>query len=211
MNSILAVAAALIAVSDAGHVPLPEPSMDNPATLMEALSQRATTRSFSAEPLTPELLSGVLWAAFGVNRPDSEKRTAPSAMNMQEIDIYAATAQGLFLYDPFTHSLSKLSNDDLREISGMQPFVGTAPLELIFVADYSRMGTGSRGMSEEAKLFYSACDAGFISQNVYLFCAVNGLGTVVRGAVDRETLARAMGLPSHMNIVLAQTVGFPEE
>jgi SagB-type dehydrogenase family enzyme len=184
---------------------LPEPNMKGGMPLMEALSMRQTQREFSSRELPAQVLSDLLWAAFGVNRPESGKRTAPSAMNLQEIDIYVALAEGLYLFRPKEHDLQMISGEDIRAATGGQDFVGGAPLNLVFVADYSRMTRGS----EADKEFYSAADTGFISQNVYLYCASEGLATVVRGWVDREALAKAMGLREDQKIILAQTVGYP--
>jgi SagB-type dehydrogenase family enzyme len=174
---------------------------------MEALSKRQTSREFSGKELPLQTLSDMLWAAFGVNRPESGKRTAPSAMNLQEIDIYVALEDGLYLFNATEHTLEPVLAEDLRANTGHQPFVGGAPVNLVFVADYSRMTRGS----EADKDFYSATDTGFISQNVYLYCASAGLATVVRGWVDREKLAEAMGLRDDQKIILAQTVGYPAE
>ena len=184
---------------------LPEPNMKGGMPLMEALSLRQTGREFSDRQLPAQVLSDLLWAAFGVNRPESGKRTAPSAMNLQEIDIYVALAEGLYLFRPEEHDLEKVSGDDIRAMTGGQDFVAGAPVNLVFVADYTRMTRGS----EADKDFYSAADTGFISQNVYLYCASEGLATVVRGWVDREALAKAMGLGEDQKIILAQTVGYP--
>jgi len=185
---------------------LPKPNMKGGMPLMEALKARRTQREYDDRQLTPQVLSDLLWAAFGVNRLESGKRTAPSAMNLQEIDVYVALAEGLYLFRADEHMLEKISGDDIRAATGGQPFVAGAPLNLIFVADYSRMTSGS----EADKDFYSATDTGFISQNVYLFCASEGLATVVRGWVDREALAKAMGLREDQKIILAQTVGYPQ-
>ena len=185
---------------------LPEPNMKGGMPLMEALSLRQTGREFSDRQLPAQVLSDLLWAAFGVNRPESGKRTAPSAMNLQEIDIYVALAEGLYLFRPEEHDLEKVSGDDIRAMTGGQDFVAGAPVNLVFVADYTRMTRGS----EADKDFYSAADTGFISQNVYLYCASAGLATVVRGWVDREVLAKAMGLGEDRKIILAQTVGYPK-
>jgi SagB-type dehydrogenase family enzyme len=153
------------------------------------------------------MLSDLLWATFGINRPESGKRTAPSAVNWQEIDIYVAIETGLYLYDAGENCLQPILAEDIRGATGLQAFVADAPVNLIFVADYSRMGTATQGDKD----FYSATDTGFISQNVYLFCASEGLATVVRGLIDRETLAATMGLRSDQKITLAQTVGYPAE
>ena len=186
---------------------LPPPQIDGGKPLMQALKERKSSRSFSAEKLPAQLLGDLLWAAFGTNRPDSGQRTAPSAMNRQEIDIYVATADGLFRYEAKGHILQPVLAEDLRAATGMQPFVNDAPVELIYVADYSRMGGGK----DEDKNLYAAADTGFIGQNVYLFCASAGLATVVRGSVDRVTLAKTMKLRPEQKIILAQTLGYPQK
>jgi len=174
---------------------------------MQALKERKSSRSFSTEKIPMQVLGNLLWAAFGTNRPDSGQRTAPSAMNRQEIDIYVASADGLFRYEAKGHSLQLVLTNDVRATTGIQPFVKDAPVELVYVADYSRMGRGS----DEDKNLYSAADTGFIGQNVYLFCASEGLATVVRGSVDRAALAKTMDLRPEQKIILAQTVGFPNK
>ncbi|UCD04914.1 MAG: SagB/ThcOx family dehydrogenase [candidate division WOR-3 bacterium] len=186
---------------------LPEPRTTAGRPLMEVLRDRKSTREFIQKEIPLQVLSDMLWAAWGVNRPESGKRTAPSAVNWQEIDVYVASARGLHRYDAFEHRLIEILSDDVRELTGMQDFVKEAPVNLIFVADYSRMGN----RPQRDKDFYSAADAGFISQNVYLFCASEGLGTVVRGAVDRDKLAKKMRLSSEQKIILAQSVGYPAD
>ncbi len=183
-------------------ISLPPPDKQDGKPLMQALAERRSTRSFGARPLSRQTLSNLLWAAFGVNRPDGG-RTAPSAHDMQEIDVYAALPEGLFLYDAQAHALRKVSGRDVRPLAGKQAFTAQAPLGLIYVADLSRM------RDEEPRDFYAAADTGFISQNVYLFCASEGLGTVVYAWIEREALAEAMGLSPHQRIVLAQSVGWP--
>jgi len=187
-------------------IDLPQPRVDGGRPLMEALGERRSSREFSPRELPPQTLGDLLWAATGINRPDSGKRTAPTARNMQQIDVYVATSAGLYLYDHKEHALVPVLDADIRAATGRQEFAATAPVNLVFVADFARMG----GASEEHKIFYSATDTGFISQNVYLFCASEGLATVVRGAVDREALAEAMGLRPDQRVILAQTVGFPK-
>jgi SagB-type dehydrogenase family enzyme len=149
----------------------------------------------------------LLWAACGINRPESGKRTAPSAVNWQEIDVYMADQEGLFLYDGKDHTLKPILKKDIRALTGKQAFVAEAPINLIYVADFSKMGGGSA----EEKNFYSAVDTGFISQNVYLYCASEGLSTVVRGSVDRDALSQIMKLSSKQKVILVQTVGYPKE
>lgn len=200
----LAVFPLLISAQELKPIELPKPQTEGGKPLMQALRERRSAREFSSQELPPQTLSNLLWAAFGVNRPDG-RRTAPSARNMQEIDLYVALPQGLFLYDAKAHRLTPIVAEDLRPLTGTQPFVAQAPLNLVYVADYARMGQGS----EESRIFYSAADTGFIAQNVYLFCASEGLATVVRALIDREKLAARMKLRPDQRIVLAQTVGYP--
>ena len=183
---------------------LPKPQVDGGRPLMMVLKDRISSRSFSPEKLSMQALSNLLWAAFGINRQDTGKRTAPSAVNRQEIDIYVATADGLYLYEAGSHALKLIRADDIRALTGRQDFVKEAPANLIYVADFSRMGTAPK----EDKELYSAADTGFISQNVYLYCASERLATVVRGSIDRQALAKAMNLRPDQRIILAQSVGY---
>lgn len=185
-------------------IKLPAPQTEGGKPLMQALKARQSIRDFSTKELPLQVLSDLLWAAGGINRPDSGGRTAPTAKNMQEIDIYVAKADGLYFYDAKGNSLFPVLPDDIRAATGGQPFVKDAPVNLIFVANMSRMS----GMPSEAADFYSATDTGFISENVYLYCASAGLATVVRGWVDKPALAKAMKLRPDQKIILAQTVGY---
>lgn len=187
-------------------VTLPKPQVDGGKPLMQALKDRSSSRSFSSEKLSLQVLSNLLWAAFGINRPDIGKRTAPSAVNWQEIDIYVAMADGLFLYDAKANTLNPVLSADIRAATGLQDFVKEAPVNLVYVADLSRMGNATK----DDKELYSAADAGFISQNVYLYCASEKLATVVRGSIDRQALAKVMKLRPGQKIILAQSVGYPK-
>ena len=189
-----------------GPLQLVKPQTSGGKPLMEALAKRQSTRSFDARKLPAQPLSNLLWAADGINRPDSGKRTAPSAMNRQEIDVYAAMADGLYLYNAKEHRLDPVLAEDIRASSGEQPFVKTAPIVLIYVSDQARM----KKAPQESKDFYSATDTGFISQNVYLYCASEGLATVVLGWVDKPALAKAMKLRDDQKIILTQPVGHPK-
>ena len=173
--------------------------------LMEALNDRKTMREFSSTELPLQVISDMLWAARGINRPDSGNLTAPTAMNMQEIDVYVAKADGLYLFNAKDNILIPVLSEDIRTVTGRQPFVKDAPVNLIFVADLSKMSR----LSPENADFYAATDTGFISENVYLFCASAGLATVVRGNVDKPALAKVMKLRPDQKIILAQTVGYP--
>jgi len=188
-------------------IKLPAPQIDGGKSLMQALKERRSERSFDTKKVPVNVLSNMLWAACGINRPAAGKRTAPSAMNRQQIDVYVATADGLYLYDAKGHALKPIVSRDIRALTGKQSFVVQAPVTLIYVADFKKMGN----VSDDEKDFYAATDTGFISQNVYLFCASEGLGTVVRGSIDKEALAKAMKIGDHQKIILAQTVGYAKE
>ncbi len=187
-------------------IKLPPPDMEGGMPLMKALKERKTSREFSDKKLTDKQLSNLLWAAFGINRQDSGKRTAPSAMNGQEIAVYVALPEGLYLYEAKEHDLKLIVEKDIRAATGMQKQAGESPVSLIYVADFGQMKMGAK----EDKIMYSAADTGFISQNVYLYCASEGLATYVRGAIDRTALAKEMKLSKGQNIILAQSVGYPK-
>jgi SagB-type dehydrogenase family enzyme len=186
-------------------VALPAPETTGGMPLMEALAARRTQRSFSERPLEDQLVSNLLWAAWGVNRPENQHRTAPSAMNNMEIDLFVVRADGTWRYEAETHALVLVTAQDLRRDAGLQPFVWKAPLNILFVADHERM----QNMPADNREHYASADAGFISQNIYLFCASTGLATVVRGLIKRDALAGKLGLGESQHIMLAQTVGWP--
>jgi SagB-type dehydrogenase family enzyme len=198
---LLFLAAPLLAL-DLKPIQLPKPQTQGGMPLMQALSQRKSTREFSAEKLSPQTLSNLLWAAWGINREDG-RRTAPSANNRQELDIYVAAPDGVYLYNAKSHTLEPVVAGDLRAATGVQPFVKDAAVNLIYVADTARMTKGS----EEQMNLYMGANTGVIVQNVYLYCASEGLGTVVRAMVDRAALAKAIQLRPEQRIVLAQSVG----
>jgi SagB-type dehydrogenase family enzyme len=204
----LALAAACPALwaADAPKIALPAPQTEGGKPLMQALKERKSSREFAPDPLPLQTLSNLLWAAAGQNRPGGQ-RTAPSAMNAQEVDVYVVLPQGAYVYQAKGHALQPVAGGDLRALAGSQPFVATAPLNLVYVADFAKM----RGSSTEDKITYSAAGAGFIGQNTYLYCASEGLATVVRAMVDRPALAKALNLRADQKIILSQTVGFPKK
>lgn len=183
---------------------LPEPIRDGGTTLLAALAHRRSSREFASTQLPRGLLSNLLWAAYGVNRPETGGRTAPSALNAQEIDVYVALPGGLHVYDARAHALRLVKACDARRVTGYQDFVDHAPLDLVYVADHAHTGA----IPEQLRRAYAAASAGAIAQNVYLFCAANGLATVVRGWFDRRALSAALGLGRDEEVVLTQTVGF---
>jgi SagB-type dehydrogenase family enzyme len=201
--ALAALAAAGVLAQEPKTVPLPKPQIVGGKPLMQALNERMSRREFSPEKLPQQMLANLLWAAFGVNRADG-RRTAPSASNMQEMEVYAVMADGVYLYNAKAHALQLHLKEDLRAATGSQPWVATAPLNLLYVADYSKMGQ----RTEESKRENSGTDSGFIAQNVYLFCASEGLATVVRGGIDRPAMEKALKLRPDQHIVLAQTVGY---
>jgi len=198
---------ALVFAQDLKPIKLLAPQTSGGRPLMQVLKDRKSSREFSSKELPLQVLSNMLWAASGVNRTDSGKRTAPSAVNWQEVDVYVATAHGLYLYDAKAHTLQPVLSEDIRPMTGLQSFVQEVPINLIYVADHARMGN----VTPEEKVFYSAADTGFISQNVYLYCASEGLATVVRGLIDRPSLEKAMRLRSDQKVILAQSVGYPKK
>ena len=206
LGAVMVLSTACALGQDLKPIQLPSPQTDLGRPLMQVLKDRHSSREFSPEKLPLQVISNLLWAAFGINRPDSDKRTAPSAMNWQEMDVYVATADGLFVYDAKAHQLKPVVAGDVRGQTGTQPFVKDAPVNLVYVADLAKARTSSADRD-----IYVAADAGFIAQNVYLFCASERLATVVRGSVDRAALAKTMRLRPEQKIILAQTVGFPKK
>ena len=200
-GACLLLGACLAPAQDLKPVSLPAPQTEGGMPLMQALKQRHSTRAFSAQPLSLQTLSNLLWAGFGINRPDGH-RTAPSAMNWQEVDIYVAAPDGVYVYDAKANALQPVAAGDLRAVAGTQPFVKNAAVNLVYVADTAR----THGNSE-----FIGADTGFIAQNVYLFCASEGLVTVVRASVDRAAIAKAFKLRPEQRVTLAQSVGYPQK
>jgi SagB-type dehydrogenase family enzyme len=188
----------------ASTVELPAPDKRGGMPLMRALAARHSSRKFAPDALPLPMLSGLLWAAFGMNRPGG--RTAPSAIDSQEVDVYVALPAGAYRYDAKSHSLKLVAASDLRRITGYQDFVDEAPLDLVYVADHRRMRMIPVALRES----YASASAGAIAQNVYLFAASSGLATVIRAWIDREAVAEALGLDHDQQVLLSQTVGYPK-
>ncbi len=204
LTSAAAAAAPLSAGEEARAIALPSPRSRGGEPLIEALALRRSTREYADRPLTTQVLSDLLWAAFGVNRPSGD-RTAPYWRHIMVIDVYAALADGVWLYEPKQHALLPHLRDDIRAQTGQQDFVGTAPLNLVYVAHGERM----QDIAPQERRLYASVDTGFIGQNVYLFCASEGLATVFRGAVDYARLDQTMQLGADQFVTFAQTVGYP--
>lgn len=186
------------------NIALPAPEKHGGLPLMEALAQRQSLREFAPQALPLATLSSLLWAAYGVNRSNGG-RTAPSALDAQEVDIYVALPDGAYLYDAPANRLALVAGTDLRRVTGYQDFVDDAPLDLIFIADHARLARVP--FAQRAAYAYTA--AGAIAQNVYLFAASNALATVMRAWIDRAAIAGALGLNHDQEVLLSQTVGFP--
>ena len=202
---VLSLAIAGAAEQKLEPIKLPAPQMDKGKPLMQVLKRRQSLRNIALDKLPLQEVGNMLWAARGINRPEIGKLTAPTAKNWHEIDVYVALSEGLYLYDAKDHILAPVLNEDLRQFAGKQKFVQTAPVVLIYTADFDKMTKAS----EENRIFYSATDTGFISQNVYLYCASEGLATVVLGMVDKPQLQEKMKLRPAQRVILSQPVGLP--
>ena len=184
---------------------LPPPRMDVGKPVMQALQARRSTRAYSARPLSQQVLSDLLWAACGINRSTGE-RTAPYWRHIMVLDVYVAMADGVWFYEPQQHALRLHLDADIRAQTGTQDFVASAPLNLVYVVHGEHMDVPAAD-----KRLYGSVDAAFAGQNVYLYCASEGLATVFRGAVDYPRLERAMQLGEGQFVAFAQTVGYPSE
>jgi nitroreductase len=207
MKTILSFVLAAFVIAGAGFsqtTTLPPPQKTGGMPLMEALSKRQTSREFSDKKLPDQVVSNLLWASWGFNRPDLKKRTAPSSQNKQEMDVYVVMQEGVFLYRAEDNTLTQVVTGDIRAKAGKQDFVATAPLTLVFVADFTKMA----GTDDQQKEVTSNTDAAFISQNAYLYCASENLATGVRAYIDKVELHKAMNLKPEQHITLAQSVGY---
>lgn len=203
--SAAAVSAAGLGLGASAHSASAEKSGWESVTLKQALENRRTQRSFAERELEKPLLMDLLWAAWGYNRNTIHKRTAPSALNRQETSIFVVRKNGTSLYDAANAALKPHKDGDLRGLTGTQSFVPGAPVNLVYVADYGKMGE-----DEQENLALAWADTGYISQNVYLFCAAAELATVVRASVKRPPLAKALGLSPSQHITMAQSLGWPK-
>jgi nitroreductase len=204
---LLAAVTAIAAAQDLAPIKLPAPKMDGGKPLMRALKDRQSAREFGAEKISPQVLSNLLWAAWGINRPDGH-RTAPSASNKQEVDIYVTLPEGAYIYDAQANALIPIAAGDLRAATGTQPFPATAAVNLVYVANLAKAG---RSAADPQQMLNVGADVGFIAENAYLYCASEGLATVVRASVDKPALARLLKLGDTQLIVLAQSVGYPKK
>ncbi len=206
LAALLTMGSTILSAQEMKPIPLPEPQMQGGKPLMEALKARQSAQQFSSEKLSPQVLSNLLWAAAGINRSDG-KRTSPTASNKQELDLYVATADGLFMYEPKTPALLPILTDDIRAQTGNQAYLKDAAVVLIYVSDYARMTKGT----EETMLINATAGASLAAQNVYLFGASTGLAVRVRSNIDRPMLSKVMKLRPEQKITLDQAVSYPKK
>jgi len=217
-GAIMGMTATVAPAQEAKSIQLSKPDLGSGSSLMQALSKRMSSREFSPDPLPVWVLSNLLWAGFGINRPNG-MRTAPSAMNWQDMDIYVILSDGLYLYDAKASQLRLIAAEDLRAFAGTQDYVKGAPVNLIYVSDWAKMDDKVLATYEkmtgrtpdEAKLLFAGAHTGTITQNIYLYCASEGLATVVRAFIDTPALAKAMKLRPDQRITLGQSVGYPKK
>lgn len=187
-------------------IKLPEPDKKGGIPLMQAINERQSGRNFIDKDLTQQQLSDLLWAAYGINRPESGKHTIPTSRNRQDIEVYITTSNGVFFYHPEDHALMPISDLDKRELSGVQDFVKVAAVNLIYVSDFDKLGNSS----DDIKTMTAATHCGFIGQNVYLYCASEGLISVFRAMIDKDKAAELLKLESNKHVIYSQSVGYSE-
>lgn len=185
-------------------IKLQMPRFASGKTVLEALESRKSSREYSAEPLSEQELSELLWAAGGINRADGH-RTAPSAMNAQNIDIYVFLTEGVYKYLPKEHTLTLIAEGNRQKDAGLQDYVETAPVNLIFVA--RPMVIEGREITPEQQTSWAHLTVGYLSENVYLYCASAGLATVARAFIDKAGLQKLLNLGDDEEAILGQCVG----
>lgn len=212
MKKLLSIIAVTILTSTqiviSQNIKLPEPDKTGGMPLMQALSERSSSREFSSREVSRQQLSNLCWAAWGYNRPGAEKRTAPSSMNKQEMELYVVTKEGAYFYNAGKHQLERVKEGDLREYCGQQDFVATAPVNFIYVANMKKAGVDTPESITNEHIATSHANTGFIAQNTYLACASEGLNCVVRGWIDKPTLEEALGLSPFHKVILGHTIGY---
>lgn len=201
---LLSVAIAGLAFgASAQNIKLPAPQKMGGKPLMEVLNERESNRAFANKDLSNQTLSNLLWAAWGFNREN--KRTAPSSRDRQEIDVYVLLKKGTYIYDAKANTLIEVSKKDLRSFAGTQEFVASAPVNLVYVCNKNKIS----GKDDQALIEATYANTGFIAQNVYLFCASDGLSCVIRAMIDKAELSTQLKLKKDQMITLSQTVGYP--
>ena len=192
---------------DLQDIKLNNPNKSRGSVFMQALSDRQSIREYDTKDISLQDLSDLLWAANGVNRPNGN-RTAPSAMNRQEIDVYVINKDGAYLYDAANHALKPVAKGDFRkEVAGQQDFVTTAPVCILLVANLEKLGNPAL----ESTRSTAALDAGIVNQNINIFCAAVGLATVPRGSMNTNELKKNLKLTDNQLLLLNNPVGYPKQ
>lgn len=200
MKKIMILSAAfglMSSVATAETINLPTPQIDNGATLYQALKDRHSVRSYSTKPIDEQMLSNILWVAYGANREDG-RRTIPTARNLKDLSVYVTDSEGTFLYDGEANTLTKVLDNSLLDMFQSQPYMANVPVVLIY--------TGSKADND-----YAIMHAGSAYQNVELYAATNELGCVVRALFDKEAVAKALNLPEDERAIVSQAIGYEEE
>lgn len=192
-------------VVEGERIELPTPRKTGGMPLLDALSTRKTTRVYSSRMLDAQMLSSLLWAAFGISREDG-RRTAPSALNSQEIQIYVILEGGIYVYEPKEHALERKLEGDFRKLAGTQSYAQSVPVSFVYVADLEKSLT-----SPESSESYACVDCGFIGQNVYLYAAANGLSSAFRGSIDRSAIAETLKLKASQRVLYGQSIGYADD
>ncbi|MGM0375262.1 MAG: SagB/ThcOx family dehydrogenase [Bacteroidota bacterium] len=212
MNKLFALIMVAFLMSSAGiqaqTIELPEPDKEGGMPLMQALNERSSSRDFSSKDLSKQQLANLCWAAWGINRPGEDKRTAPSSQNKQEVELYVVMADGAYFYNAQKHQLEQIKEGDLREHCGKQDFVADAPVNFIYVANMEKAGVEDPADITDEHLMTSHANTGFIGQNTYLACASEGLNCVVRAWIDKPALEEALGLSPFHKVILGHTIGY---
>jgi SagB-type dehydrogenase family enzyme len=195
-----------------GTIALKQPNTNGGVPLMRAMQDRVSTRQFASENLTLEDLSGILWSAYGINR-EAGGRTVPSAFGIYPLKIYVVMANGIYQYQPEKNELTPIVQGDYRQYTGddMSPYAATAPLNLLFYADFSKYKTGNAGLDTFLAGVgdrFVAVNTGTCIQDVYLYCASEGLKTVAHGTVDEAKMKELLQLDDQHKFVIAQTIGY---
>ena len=188
------------------EIALVAPDTVGGTSVNEALANRRSWREYAAAPLTLEELSGVVWAAAGINRPGTDRLTAPSALALYPVRVYAFFAEGVYSYDAKMRKLVRVAEGDLRRLAGAQDFVYAAPLNLVYIADMSVYE--GKSIPAEHVRYLCGQDAAGYAENVNLYTAGHGLKSITRGSAPEAELLKALGLdPKRYFMALAQTVG----
>ena len=195
-------------MAQTSSIVLNQPDTNRGLTIMKAFAQRSSQSKFDTLDLKLQDLSDLLWAADGINRVESGKRTAPSAMNSQDVDVYVVMKKGAYLYDAKKHQLDLVTAGDYRlQVAGRQENFASAPVFCVLVSDISRFKSGT----DSLKLSWAALDAGIVSQNIGLFCAGTGFATHPRVTMDVPKLREALKLKASQYLMINNLVAYKKD